>query len=36
MQQLEEAVEAAKPLITEAELHTLRTAIVANKYEQHR
>jgi aryl-alcohol dehydrogenase-like predicted oxidoreductase len=36
MQQLEDAVEAAKPLITEAELHTLRTAIVPNKYEQHR
>jgi aryl-alcohol dehydrogenase-like predicted oxidoreductase len=36
MQQLEEAVEAAKPLITEAELMALRTAIVANKYEQHR
>jgi aryl-alcohol dehydrogenase-like predicted oxidoreductase len=36
MQQLEDAVEAAKPLITEAELHTLRTVIVPNKYEQHR
>lgn len=36
MQQLEEAVEAAKPFITEAELHTLRTVVVPNKYEQHR
>ena len=36
MQQLEEAAEAAKPFITEAELHTLRTVVVPNKYEQHR
>jgi aryl-alcohol dehydrogenase-like predicted oxidoreductase len=36
MQQLEEAVEAAKPFITEAELHKLRTVVVPNKYEQHR
>ena len=31
-----EAVEAAKPFITEAELHKLRTVVVSNKYEQHR
>lgn len=36
MQQLEEAVAAAKPFITEAELHKLRTVVVPNKYEQHR
>jgi aryl-alcohol dehydrogenase-like predicted oxidoreductase len=36
IQQLEEAVEAAKPFITEAELHKLGTVVVPNKYEQHR